>query len=190
MRLGRPKKCPKCSRSFQALDWIDDASCTCRYCHEDFESVSFAAQFFGGAVATPQAVVMAEDSTCFFHSSNQADEVCDGCGRFLCAVCAVPFGGRTLCPSCIAAGKKDGTTTIPERSLPGGIGLALALGPMLIWPLTLVTAPVALGFVIIGWNNPGSLVRPGSRGKLILAGVIAVLQIVAWAALGLRLWLK
>jgi len=94
-----------------------------------------------------------------------------------------------LCPNCIAAGKKDGTTTIPERSLPGGIALALAVGPLFLWPITLVSAPVALGFVFVGWHNPGSLVRPG-RGKLIVAGLIALLQITIWTVFGIRWWLK
>lgn len=186
MIQGRPKKCPKCKRSFQALEWSDDGTGSCRYCYQDYECVSFAAQFANAAVAAPQAVAMEEESTCFFHAANQAEQVCDACGRFLCAVCSVPFGGRTLCPSCIAAGKKDGTTTMPERKLPGGVALALALAPILMWPLTLLTAPVALWFAISGWNKPGSLVSPG-RGKLIVAGLIALIQCGLWAFLGIKL---
>jgi hypothetical protein len=140
-------------------------------------------------MATPRAISVAEDSTCFFHVSNQAEKICEGCGRFLCAVCAVPFGGRTLCPTCIAAGKKDGSTALPERALPGGIAMAFALGPILIWPVTLLTAPIALGMVITGWKKNGSLVRPG-RKMLIAAGVLALLQIVGWAVLGFNLWLR
>ena len=189
MSQGRPRKCPKCQRSFQALEWNSDGTCNCRYCYQEFESVSFAAQFTGNAVASPQAVALAEDSTCFFHTSNQAEQVCDACGRFLCAVCAVPFGGRTLCPGCIAAGKKDGTTTMPERRLPGGIALAFAVVPIFLWPLTVLTAPTALWLAISGWNKPGSLVNPG-RGKLIAAGVIALIQCGLWTVLGLHFWLK
>jgi hypothetical protein len=61
----------------------------------------------------------------------------------------------------------------------GEVALTLVGGPMLIWPITAVTAPVALGYVIWGWRRPRSLVAP-NRVRLVIAGVLAVLQIVGW----------
>jgi hypothetical protein len=136
----------------------------------------------------PQAVAVAEDSTCFFHGDNQAEKVCDGCGRFLCAVCAVPFAGKTRCPNCIANSKKDDVRLVASRSLPGGAALGLALLPIVFWPLTLLTSPVALYLAITGRKKPQSLVRPG-RWKLLVAGLVALLQIGGWAFLGVSLLL-
>jgi hypothetical protein len=137
----------------------------------------------------PKAVLESEHATCFYHHTNQAEAVCESCGRFVCTVCAVDFGGRRVCPPCIATVKTDDAQTIDARTLFDGIALALAVLPVLFWPLTLVTAPVALGFVIFGWRKPRSLVG-GSRSKLIIAGLVAVLQLGGWATLLFATWWK
>jgi hypothetical protein len=135
--------------------------------------------------------VLSAESVCFFHAENRAEAICDGCGRLLCPVCAVPFAGQKLCPTCIATGKATGAPAmIRDRMLWDGTAFALALVPILVWPFTLITAPAALGVVIYGWNKPGSLVRGPSRWRFIVAGILALAQIGGWATLGAMLWLK
>lgn len=115
-----------------------------------------------------------------------------GCGRFLCAVCAISYGGRLLCPGCIKAGTQKDPGSIRSRVLYPGIALALAALPavtvVFVW-FTIITAPMALCVVVYGWNKPQSLVAPG-RKKLILAGVIALAEIVGWVIFFTSLWLR
>jgi hypothetical protein len=140
--------------------------------------------------AKPQMAVLAEDSTCFFHAQNQAEKVCEGCGRFLCSVCAVPFGGGLLCPACIAAQKTKSTASIPSRMLFDSIVLSLSLAPLLVWPFTILTAPLALILMIYGWNKPASLVQGRRRWKLVVGGVIALIELGVWCFFLAKLWLR
>jgi hypothetical protein len=189
MTRAQALPCPSCKRSFESFDWIDANHCRCRKCEVDYDFFPFPALVAEREVAKPQAVAVAEDSTCFFHTQNQAEKLCDSCGRFLCAVCAVPFTGKTLCPSCIAVSKKEDVQLIASRPLPGGVALGLALLPMILWPFTLLTAPVALYIAIRGWKKPLSLVNPG-RGKLVLGGLIALIQIGVWIFVGVTVALE
>ena len=120
-----------------------------------------------------------EEASCFFHTQNRAEHVCEACGRFLCPVCTVNFGGRKLCPSCIAQDQKKAPEAEQGRVLWDGIALSLSVLPLILYPLTCLTAPVALGMAIVGWKKPSSLIR-GNRVRLILAMVVSSLQIIAW----------
>ena len=69
-----------------------------------------------------------------------------------------------------------------------GRALMLAVVPVFVWPVTLLTAPVAFYLAVTGWKEPQSLVAPG-RWKLVLAGVISLVQLCAWGFLGVSLFL-
>jgi ssDNA-binding Zn-finger/Zn-ribbon topoisomerase 1 len=188
MPAGPALSCPKCQRKLDAVSWHDETSGICLNCHTDFQFLPFPALTARSVAAVPGAAVPAEDAVCFFHAENKAEVVCESCGRFLCAVCAIDFAGQKLCPSCIATKKARPLQEDKSRVLYGGFAIALAGGPMILWPMTAVTAPVALGYVIYGWRRPRSLVTP-SRARLVIAGVLAVLQIVGWLLfLGLLLF--
>lgn len=188
MISGPALPCPKCQRVLDPLSWHDAGSGACRSCRTAFEFVGFPALTAPLRRAVPKAVLVSEHSTCFFHGDNEAESVCESCGRFLCAVCAIEFTGRQLCPSCIATTKTTDAKAVGDRLIYPGIALALAVLPLLLWPVTFVTAPLALGFVIVGWRKPPSLVRTG-RVKLVLAGLIAVAQIVGWLLVIFNVWL-
>jgi hypothetical protein len=190
MTTGPVPACPSCKRTFGELDWFDASSGRCRACDTDFELIAFPALTRSRSVAKPQAVAVAEDSTCFFHSQNQAEKVCDGCGRFLCAVCAIPNGGGAYCPACVAKQVRSSDTTVTQRTMFGSVAISLALIPLLVYPFTLVTAPTAVGLAVVGWNKPGSIVAGRQRWKLILGGVLGLLEIGAWIVVFTRLWSK
>jgi hypothetical protein len=191
MTAGPALPCPHCRQVLRPEAWIDATSGVCGFCRTPFDFVGFPALTAAPTRAAPQAAVLAADSVCFFHPENRAEAICDSCGRLLCAVCAIPFSGQRICPSCIASSRKAGApATVRSRTLYDNIALALALYPLIIWFFTLVTAPVALGFVIYGWNKPGSLVRGRGRGKLIAAGILALLEIAGWITFFVFLWLK
>lgn len=182
MISGPALPCPSCRKGLEPISWHDANLGRCWHCRKDFSFREFPARTAARRPVVARAVLESEEAACFYHSSNQAETVCESCGRFVCAVCGVDFGGRRICPPCIATVKETDAQAVTQRTLYDGIALALALLPILIWPITLVTAPVALGFVITGWRKPRSLVNSG-RIKFICAGVLAVIQIAAWSYL-------
>lgn len=175
-------RCPKCQRQLKSPSWQDDSSGECRVCGTSFDFLAFPALTAGATPVTPQAAELAADSVCFFHAQNRAESVCDGCGRLLCPVCAIPYLGRKLCPVCIAAANQQGSApeAVRSRVLHESIALSLAVLPLLVFFLTVVTAPLALGWTIYAWKKPGSLVRGRSRWRLVVAGLFAVAEIVGW----------
>jgi hypothetical protein len=86
-----------------------------------------------------------------------------------------------LCPSCLESGKKKGkiVNLQRERVLYDRMALVIAGLPLLIWPFTFITAPIALFLVVRFWKAPLSLVTP-SRTRFVVAGLLAIVQILAW----------
>ncbi|MFT3831451.1 MAG: hypothetical protein QM691_17275 [Opitutaceae bacterium] len=171
--------CPSCHRALPRDSWLNERQVHCRHCDSDIEFVSFPALHANRSVARSETATLGEDATCFFHATNRAAAVCSGCGRLLCAVCAVDFAGQCLCPACIANRPTSRPDNVPSRVLWDSFSLMLATLPLIMWPLTVLTAPTSIGLAIYGWNKPCSLVR-GSRGRLVLAIVLGLAQVVGW----------
>lgn len=189
MISGPALPCPQCRKVLEPLSWHDADKGRCWSCRTDFDFTGFPALTAARRRVVPKAVLESEHATCFYHEMNQAEVVCEACGRFVCAICGVDFGGRSVCPPCIAAVKVNDAQQVSQRTLYEGIALAVALLPLLIWPLTMITAPIALGVVVVGWRKPRSLVQ-GGRVKLVCAGVLAVIEISIWAFVVFFRWLK
>jgi hypothetical protein len=112
------------------------------------------------------------EAVCFFHPEKRATVACERCGRFLCALCDVPFGGKHLCPSCLDV------TKLPElvnrRVVWGHLAATLGILPLVLfcfYPLYFVTGPAAIFIALWKWKAPGSLVR-GPRHGLAILGII------------------
>jgi hypothetical protein len=192
MTAGPALPCPRCKRVLGPESWADERRGECFRCKSDFEFMAFPALTATRAQVAPQAAVLADDSVCFFHIENRAEAICESCGRLLCPVCAVPFAGQKLCPTCVAATRVSQAPTITrERVLYDGIAMALAVIPLLpvFWFVVPVTSPIALGFVIYGWRKPGSLVR-GTKLRLVVAGIFALIGMAAATAVISTVWLR
>lgn len=184
MTLGPALPCPSCKRVLGPESWADAHQGSCARCKTEYELIAFPALYASATRIAAAPAVLAADSVCFFHAENRAEAICDDCGRLLCAVCTVPFAGRRICPTCIAASKSsEAAQVVRDRLLYDGLAISLALVPLLMWPFTLVTAPVAVGVAIYGWNKPASVVRGRSRVRLVIAIIAGLLQIAAWIAL-------
>jgi hypothetical protein len=117
---------------------------------------------------------VSDQASCFYHPNKQASVPCDNCGRFLCALCDVDFGGKTLCPRCIENGAhyKSADALDAERVLYDKLALFLAVIP------TLFTQLFAIFLAIKHWTSPISIPQRGAlRWRWILAMVIALLEI-------------
>lgn len=171
--------CPACRRPVPALLWNTAEDVPCPHCRKDIQIFTFPALSAPRGIVLAVATTVAGEATCFFHAENQAAAVCENCGRFICSVCRLEFGGRILCPACIGGSRSPVALPDNQRVLYDGIALALALLPMLVWPFTCLTAPATLGLVIWAWRKPASVVRRG-RARLIIAGLMASLQLTVW----------
>jgi hypothetical protein len=181
--------CPKCRRSVPEVYWQGVDVVRCPACESEFEQVRFPALAAARPVALAAALAAGE-ANCYFHGQNRAEAACEGCGRYVCTVCHVSFAGRHLCPSCLEA--RDDRRKLPEnhRVLYEHIALLLAVLPLIMWPLTLLTAPAALAMSIYGWKKPGSLLPRNRRLRLVIAGLFAVIEIAGWLLLFGSMWLK
>lgn len=177
--------CPKCKAPLSGIG--DAGEGACGGCRTKLDYVFFPARRRAKPVARAVRSVDG-DATCYFHAQNQAAAVCDGCGRYVCAVCEVP-GERDerLCPPCVSAGRKKVVEKADELITYDAMATTLALLPIIMWPVTLITAPAALTLAIYGWRKPRSLVRPGC-GRFVAAIILSGLQICAWVGFGLAVW--
>ena len=161
--LGELRPCPACAAPLQA----------------DVFPALFRAQSVG---ALGETIVTEGEASCFFHPQKRAVVPCEGCGRFVCALCDVELNGQHLCPTCLNLGKTKGKLRSLEnhRVLYDRAALLCATLPLLIglWP-SIAGAPISLYLCIRYWKEPGDYVRPG-KWRFIVAGTLAVMEIIAW----------
>ena len=129
-----------------------------------------------------ERITVEGQAACFYHPNKTAHVPCDGCGRFVCALCDVELHGQHLCPACIESGRRKGSLTTLEnkRVLWDSIAMTTALAPLLMWPLTIVAAPTAIFLAIYGWRKPRSLVPRRTNLNFIVAIASASLIIIGW----------
>lgn len=130
---------------------------------------------------TGELIMVEGESSCFYHPAKKAVRPCDGCGRFMCALCDCELDHEHYCPACLEAGRTKGKIKSLEKQRPryDSIALALAAYPLLLFYLTLVTAPIALFIAIRYWNAPTGLVSRG-KTRLVIALVLALLELSGW----------
>ena len=159
------------------LKWLRCAGCDGELLVETFPAL------FRGRRASSSGELLGTDgeSGCFYHERKKAVAVCEECGRFLCSLCEVRLGGRVLCPGCIERGREAESleALVTRRTLYDGMALSLAVLPLLLFFVTLFTAPLSLYFAIRFWNRPGSIL-PRTRIRFVLAILISLLQLAGW----------
>src|SRR5437763_8952566 len=97
-----------------------------------------------------EAIVVEGEASCFYHPAKRASVPCATCGRFLCALCDIELNGQHVCPVCLESGKQKGKLSELEnkRTLYDSAALSLTILPLLMWPITLLTAPAAVVLAI------------------------------------------
>jgi len=168
--IGEPAICPSCSAVVRA---------------EIFPAILRPA---GESGSTGREISEGEAS-CFYHPEKQAVKVCSSCGRFLCALCDLELAGRCICPACLEEGRKSGEIRelVRRRTLYDSIALNAAIVPLFLWPLTLVTSPLALAYSIYAWRKPTSIL-PRTRIRLVVALILSPLQIAGWITLAINIF--
>ena len=164
---GTPLTCTRCHTPLPASLLNASAPAPCPGCGANLLVAAFPAWLEERAGRTGDALVLPADASCFYHDQRRATVVCEHCGRFLCALCDIELNTAHLCPACIATGHEKQRLSDFEhhRVLYDSLALGLAVWPLLFWPLTILTAPIAL-FVAVAYRHaPGSLVRRGARWR-------------------------
>ncbi len=177
-------RCTKCTEPLQKEFFNLPELTPCPSCESLVRIDVFPAMFSERPSGIPaEALLLDEEAGCFYHPNKKAVISCAACGRFLCALCDVDFDGGHLCTSCLETGKEKHKIKNLEnhRTLHDSIALTLALAPILLWPFTLVTAPMAIFLAIRYWKAPTSII-PRTKIRLIAALFIAGLQVIGWTA--------
>ena len=157
----------------------------CSSCGTDVNAEVFPALLKGQAPADKgETIVIDDESSCFFHPKKKAAIVCEGCGRFLCSLCDIEFKGRHLCSTCIESGAKKGKDGEMRKDMTyyDEIALTLAIFPLILFYITVITAPIALYIAIRHWNTPLSAI-PRSKARFVIAIIFAGLELTGWGIL-------
>ena len=182
--------CTKCHTPLPETFFNRAELAECPGCDTPIQVEVFRALFRGATQAQFGERIMVDgEASCFYHPQKRAVIPCGGCGRFLCALCDVELNDQHLCPACLETGRKKGKLTQLEtkRTLYDSAALSLAIVPILVWPFTIVTAPIAVVLAVYSWFRPSSLVSR-TRVRAYLALVFAFLQITGWVFLFTGLW--
>ncbi|MBN2451090.1 MAG: hypothetical protein JXR77_11920, partial [Lentisphaeria bacterium] len=151
--------CPVCAWQVSPAD-LGQESVRCSRCLTRLDVTVFPA-LFRDLVRGRLGERIIEDSQagCFFHPGRKASVACDGCGRFLCELCDLPMGDRHLCPQCLKEPARAAETRVREvtlgttTTLYDNIALSLAILPLIVFYMTVITAPITLFFVVHYWNR-------------------------------------
>jgi hypothetical protein len=183
-----PIACTSCSAPLPALLFNTPGVVACPAC-----AASLTLHIFPALLRPARQIVAGDRITdtgqaaCFYHPQKTAHVPCDGCGRFICALCDVELQGQHLCPACVESGRRKGTLTAFEnrRLLWDNIALATAVLPvatLALWFISFLTAPAALVLALIGWRKPGSL-APRTRARFVAAIAFSLMVIAGWCLL-------
>ena len=183
---GIASSCPSCQGGLPESLVNAPYFSPCPSCGEGLRVLTFPALHRGVEPGRSGERILVEgEAACFYHAEKRATVACSACGRFLCALCDLDFSDQHFCPACLETGQKKGKMTHLESSriLYDQAALSLALVPLLLWPVTLVTAPAAFALAIYSFRKPGSLAGH-SRWGAWAAILVATLEIVGWGFLG------
>ncbi len=132
--------------------------------------------------------MVAGEARCYYHGAKKASVVCDECGRFLCELCDIDFKGRHYCTSCLERASAEAEKPVAGKRYVhyDSIALTWAIGGLLIWFITFITASVALYYVVRHWRSPLSIL-PRRRWRFVVAGIVSLATLGLWSFFALQL---
>ncbi len=165
-----------------------DGEVMCPNCRRKHTVTLFPAFYRNERSVSDLRVVFEGDAACYYDPEKKAVAVCDDCGRFISEFHRVAISPEhTTCLACLSEGRTPSNETVTqrERTVYDNLALALAVVP----PLTCIglyfmifTAPAALYVVLRYWKKGPNSIIPRSRYRFVIAGIIALLELVAMVA--------
>lgn len=178
--------CPKCGLPLAASRSAHENQAYCEICRAERQVHVFPAFF--QAPRDPQRgerLLVDTEASCFYHPKKKAHTTCETCGRFICQLCHTDVANQSICLNCLTSPshnhdqqKMDNTSILHDN-----IAIHLALIPLLIWPITFVTAPMTLFLVLKHWRQGPTSVIPRTRIRYVMAFILALIQIGGWGLL-------
>ncbi len=182
--------CPLCNCLLGPEFWNSGQFQSCPACSAQVMTIAFPTIYVPSGTSSIVACEAGE-SSCFFHASNRAETICDGCGRFVCGLCSISFGQRKFCPDCIYRSRRQKSDLLlsDQAVLFDNIAIAvLALSVLtlsyLILGLFVSLLTVCTAFV--GWKYQRTLVRR-SRFRFGFALILGLIGASVWILLLLLL---
>jgi len=172
-------QCPKCRATLLESAFNLPDFTPCPACAVPLQVEIFPAFFRKIAPGQKgEAVLVEGESSCFYHPQKKAVRPCDGCGRFVCALCDCELTGQHFCPTCLDVGKSKGKIKNLDnhRTRYDSIALSLAVVSALLFFtffIPAITASAALYVAIRYWKAPQSIVR-FHRVRTIIAIILAL----------------
>ena len=153
--------CNRCNRPLPKWELSGPPAAVCPECGASSIVRVFPALFYGASGPVSAEAAAEGEATCFDHPAKRAVASCSRCGRFVCQLCAVEFHDAVWCPACFTAGEYQAKAPAFEnsRTLYDSTALTVALAPLLVWPFTAISAPIAL-FVAVALLAPAA--QPGA----------------------------
>jgi hypothetical protein len=184
-----PVPCARCDSALPLWELASAGAAACTNCGS-----RNTVRVFPALLAAPNSPALPEnaldgEAACFDHPSKRAVAACHRCGRFVCLLCSVEFGGQVWCPTCVAGGRQWGQAVYlePSRVLYDSIALVVPLASLIFWPITLITGPGTVVFSAMTWKRPLSLVRK-RRWRFVVGSLVGLAQSAGWLWLIVYWW--
>jgi len=169
-----------CHVCLAEIDYAPDgAGVTCR-CGLEARALVYPAILRTPGTSAGEAIQAAGEASCFAHEDKRAVAACDSCGRFVCSLCRIDWGSRVLCPACVNLASKRTDLLVRSRFNFDSMALALAVGSLLLFSVSILTAPIAIYLAIRALRAPRSLV-PRTMTRAWIALVVALLELGGWS---------
>ena len=140
-------------------------------------------------VSKGEALLVDDESSCFFHESKKASMACEGCGRFICQLCEIELGSKTICPTCLDNQASDsGEGTLKKRLVQyDSLALTVALASVLFWFVSFLTPFIVFYLTFKHWNTKMSMM-PRGKWRFIVADIISLIIGFFWVAFITGIW--
>ncbi|MGA1865505.1 MAG: hypothetical protein ACMUHX_10625 [bacterium] len=177
-------RCPRCLAALTNDFFTDPSGSICRNCGLIITGRLFP-RFFNNNTEEKSSTEASSDyeSSCFFHQKKLAVSHCSECGRFLCALCELNIEDRILCPICLEKldQEKRLKTFTNQITFWDSITVSMAILPLLLWPLTIITAPLTLIYIWRHFKDNNNHIIPRKRWRFYIAGLFAGIELTGWA---------
>jgi hypothetical protein len=177
-------RCAQCESTLVAPTTTGSGVLTCPVCRSASRAWLFPALFQRPESETGQRILEEGQSSCMNHPEKQAVAVCDGCGKFLCALCDVDWGGEHLCTACIQH-RKHSNHEGAYRSVYihyDSVALGIVLLSLVLMPFGGLGGLIAPAAIYVAWRHWRAPLRPAPHGKwtMMVAVLLANLIFVSW----------
>jgi len=159
-------RCLGCERPLP-LRVLDGALTTCEICSAKVQVTPFPALVRDLRQGAKAEQLLSDEASCC---------------RFLCSLCDLEIEEEHLCSNCLSYGRSEGKLEEVKNShfCADQLIMLTAALPLLMFPITVFTAPLTLGMLIYFRKAPESPIRGGGTRRRWMAGTLAVLQLLFW----------